>query len=342
MLVEKWSNHIDRTVYGTKTRKAAKAYVNQLAEKGSPIIFDIEHLARLVGIDFEVLYRITRKPEAFYYHFKIPKRKGGEREISAPYPVLYELQTWIYQKLLSDVKFNSSATGFIKGRSIVDHAKLHVNGVHLLKMDLHNFFGTVEKIRVISIFKRMGYQNSLAYNLASICCLNGSLPQGAPTSPVLSNIVARRLDIRLGAMADKFGLSYSRYADDMAFSGTDCPAKIIEYVTKIVEDEGFSVNKKKSQLIRGNRRKILTGISISSGKLTLPKATKREIRKNVHHVLNRGLLEHLQTIGKYDPIYIERLIGKLNFWKQVEPENSFVLQSIASLSDYSNTLGKKE
>lgn len=125
-------------------------------------------------------------------------------------------------------------------------------------------------------------------------------------------------------MAKKFGLIYTRYADDLTLSGTSFPVRIADYIADVIHSEGFIVNEGKSRVLRASAQQIITGVSISSGSIKLPRKEKREIRKNVHYVLENGLLHHLNHLGIFDPIYLERLLGKLYFWKSLEPENKFI------------------
>lgn len=282
--------------------------------------------------------RIVMNSDCFYYNFQIPKRKGGFREISAPYPLLLNAQKWIYHNILIKQPLHDSSKGFVRNVSITDNAKVHLNQKYLLKMDLQNFFPSIKINRVISIFRNLGYTKKISYYLAAICCLNGTLPQGAATSPSISNIIAKRLDFRLSGFAIKFNLRYTRYVDDITFSGNMIPIKLISYIRNIIEEEGFKINEKKTRRIGEKGQKIVTGISISSGKLTIPKSIKRQIRKNIHFIIKNGLFEHQKYINSYDPIYIERLLGYLFFWRSVEPENNYVKSSIDKLKIYSKEL----
>lgn len=336
--IEKWRTFISNNIRGKKTREALSQYVQTLILNNTPVIIDFNHLALLFGMQNEILAKIVFRSNSFYYDFEIPKKNGGFRQISAPYPVLLNAQRWIYENILIQQPLHESSKGFIKNVSIVDNAREHLNRKFLLKMDIENFFPSIKINRIISIFLNLGYTKKISYYLASICCCNQKLPQGAVTSPALSNIIAKRLDYRLTGFATKFELKYTRYADDFTFSGEILPVKLITYIEEIVADEGFVVNSSKTKLLNNKKQKIVTGISISSGKLTIPKKAKREVRKNVYHVLSKGLFEHQKNINSYDPIYLERLLGYLYFWFSVEPGNSFVLRSIKGLKEYSNKL----
>lgn len=336
--IENWKSYINENIRGKITQKAILAYIEKLVLSDTIVILDFSHLAKLIGIEQRILASIINDTNSFYYNFEIPKRNGGFREISAPYPVLLSAQRWIYENILLKQRLHESCKGFVKATSIVDNARPHLNKKHLLKMDIKDFFPSIKINRVMSVFRVLGYTKKISYYLAAICCLDGVIPQGAATSPYLSNIIAKRLDYRLNGLAKKFNLIYTRYADDFTFSGEVISLGIINYIESIVSDEGFEINKSKSKLIGEKGQKIVTGISISSGELTIPKKTKREVRKNIHYILKNGLFEHFRNINSNDPIYVERLLGFLFFWLSVEPENAFIINSIEKLKGYSNML----
>ena len=309
-------------------------FLMKLIMSECPVIISIRHLAYVLDVDLDTLRTMINHPSSFYYEYSIPKRSGGFRLISSPYPVLLRVQRWINESILSKVNVNSSAKGFIKGVSIVDNAKPHLGHSVVFKTDIKDFFPSVTINRVRLIFKRLGYSKKIAFALASLCCLDGVLPQGAATSPTISNIILKRLDARITGLAHRFELTYTRYADDLTLSGAYFPARLVNYIDEIISDEGFTVNKEKSRIIREGNQQIITGVSIASGNVKLPREIKREIRKNVHCVIKNGLFAHMEHIGIFDPIYMERLIGKLYFWKSLEPDNKFVTTYIPVLREY--------
>lgn len=333
--INKWDEFISGNIKGQKNQRALSMYIERLILNDAVVVLDFNHLAILLGIQGNILASIVAHTESFYYSFEIPKRSGGTRNISAPYPVLLSAQKWIYENILSKVKIHDNAKGFIRKTSITDNAKVHLNTNHVLKMDIEDFFPSIKINRIMSIFRNLGYTKKISYYMSSICCLHGVLPQGAATSPCLSNIIAKRMDARITGLASHFELNYTRYADDFTLSGKVLPPKIIDYIEEIVKQEGFLINKKKTNLIGRKKQKIITGISISSGELKIPREKKREVRKNVHYVLKNGLFEHQKQINSFDPIYVERLLGNLFFWQSVEPDNKFVKSSINKLKEYS-------
>lgn len=289
--------------------------------------------ARLLGVEEQTLNTIQQNPSASYTYFRMGKRSGGFRQIYAPQPTLKSIQQTIYHRILQSVPVHSAATGFRVGCSIAHNVRPHLGHPYVLKTDIHDFFGSISQRKVKSVFRNIGYPPAESAVLSRLCCMNGHLPQGAPTSPALSNIVAASMDRQLKAVATELGLTYTRYADDLTFSGDMIILKtLLPQIEAIILREGFRLNRKKTRFLTPHRRKIITGVSISSGrKLTIPKKQKREIRKNVHFILTKGPASHLHYIHSSDPAYVKRLIGKLCYWRSIEPDNPFVNNAIYKL-----------
>ena len=290
--------------------------------------------AALLGVEVNRLEEILNNVSGHYQEFWMRKRSGGYRMISAPDKDLQAIQSTIYSRILSSVTIvHPAAVGFRCGRSVVDNAGPHLGKRYVLKMDIHDFFGSIRSPRVRQTFKKIGYPENVSKVLGALCCLHRHLPQGAPTSPALSNIVGYEMDRKLAALAAEYGVTYTRYADDLTFSGDVFPKEqIIPQVKRIIRDEKFEPNHKKTHFMNQSSRKIITGVSVASGvKLTIPKSKKREIRKNVYFILTKGLAEHQRRIGSHDPAYLKRLIGMLCYWRAIEPDNTYASDSIAAL-----------
>ena len=290
--------------------------------------------AALLGVEVNRLEEILNNVSGHYQEFWMRKRSGGYRMISAPDKDLQAIQSTIYSRILSSVTIvHPAAVGFRCGRSVVDNAAPHLGKRYVLKMDIHDFFGSIRSPRVRHTFKKIGYPENVSKVLGALCCLHRHLPQGAPTSPALSNIVGYEMDRKLAALAAEYGVTYTRYADDLTFSGDVFPKEqIIPQVKRIIRDEKFEPNHKKTHFMNQSSRKIITGVSVASGvKLTIPKSKKREIRKNVYFILTKGLAEHQRRIGSHDPAYLKRLIGMLCYWRAIEPDNTYASDSIAAL-----------
>lgn len=310
-----------------------KGIFSQLFERKPILPFDeqaITWCANFLSVDENALRLILAYQSNYYKKFLLGKRSGGYRTISAPQEPLISIQRTIHRRILAPVNIHPAATGFRHKKSVADNARPHLGKDYMLKVDIIDFFGSIKRDTIRKTFQKIGYPLNIAEVLTFLCCLRGQLPQGAPTSPALSNIVAYEMDQQLYALATENNLTYTRYADDITLSGNSLAKdEILPAIQRIVGQARFRIKHKKTRYMTPNRRKIITGISVSSGeKLTIPKTTKREIRKNVHFITTRGLNRHQQHIKSQDPSYLKRLIGQLCFWHSIEPQNEYVQKSL--------------
>lgn len=326
-----WKKGFERS--GLIPEKTAEylAYIKPLLKQDLPIIFDFEHLCLLLGCQASYLASVVNANKCHYRSFDIPKRSGGRRIITAPYSTLLHCQRWIYQHILLKVPIHPSAHGFCYKKSIITNAKVHIGQNHFLKIDLEDFFPSIKINQVINVFKSLGYTQMVSFYLASICCYEDSLPQGAPTSPVLSNIIAKHMDNRLMKFARRFQFKYTRYADDLAFSGERITAKHLEYITGIIESCGFIINEDKTLLKQSKQRRIITGLSIAGEQIRLPREYKRNLKLEIHHILKNGWVLHMRNRRIKNPDYQRVIVGKINFWLSVEPENEFAKRALEQL-----------
>lgn len=320
--VRQWSTFFITRGVDEATAKTYLTYIRPLVKNHVPVIFDREHLAKLLGRTEHYLAAASFAPQYFYRNFAIPKRSGGKREIRAPYQSLMECQRWINDNILSALAPHACAMGYVTGRSARDHASPHINSDFVLTIDLENFFPTIDFSRVISIFRGLGYSGQVSTSLAKLCCLDNVLPQGAPTSPALSNIVCKDLDEKLERFAVELGLRYTRYVDDMCFSGPEIKKHTLNEIEKIISSEGFRIKKEKTHLhTRQSNLKLVTGINVALGKMSLPKPYKRAISTDLFHIEKHGLRSHLAKKKIRDPNYLQTLLGKVGYWLFIEPDN---------------------
>jgi retron-type reverse transcriptase len=314
------------------------SYASNLLERGLPVIFDWHHLAALLGVSVDYIRSVHNASEYHYRIFSIPKRSGGSRDIEAPRAALKRCQQWILKNILEKVDAHEAAKGFLRKRSIINHAKPHLRSGALLKMDFKNFFPSIKKRRVIALFKSLGFSGKVSLYLASICCLNDRLPQGAPTSPYLSNLICKYFDFRMSGLAAKKGWVYTRYADDIAISGGGVAFGLSKFVERIASEEGFAINKKKTKLYPVGARRVLTGIVLGDDSVSVPRSYKRELSKVVYYVEKFGLLSHVSKIRKKQPLLLDSLRGKIGFWRFVEPGNEKAKRLLAKLNASSEQL----
>jgi retron-type reverse transcriptase len=209
-------------------------------------------------------------------------------------------------------------------------------------MDLKDFFPSIKTPRVRELFNRVGYSKEVAFYLSRLCCLNDSIPQGAASSPIISNIILKTLDNRLSKLSFQSNLTYSRYADDMVFSGKHIPIGLEEIVNNKIETLGFDINKSKTKRYNKKCRKMVTGIVVGETEIRLPKYKRREIRQEVYFMKKFQISDQVKMHN--DLFYVDRVLGRLSYWKQIEPENIFVRNSIKEIKEmYSKFIeGKTE
>ncbi|MCE5277656.1 MAG: reverse transcriptase family protein [Planctomycetaceae bacterium] len=251
-----------------------------------PPKFFLADLALRLGRDSNALSQIAVE----YETFSIAKRSGGRRTIHAPQPGLKALQRDILRKVLGGLKAHPAVNGFRRGRSIVTNALPHVGHSVLVRLDIRDFFPSTTARRVEEYFRFIGYDDSSAALLTRICTHQGALPQGAPTSPCLSNLLNYRLDARLSALAAKMGATYTRYADDMAFSFSE-PADaarvnmLVSAAQLVLSGFGYRTHhRRKRSVRRRHMAQCVTGIVVND-KANLPRATRRRLRAVRHHLM---------------------------------------------------------
>ncbi|SEL55190.1 RNA-directed DNA polymerase [Variovorax sp. YR750] len=306
-----------------------------LARNALPALDHAGDLAQAMGIGLGELRFLAWHREvssvSHYQRFTMPKKRGGERHISAPMPRLKRAQYWVLDNILAKMPVHEAAHGFLPGRSILTNAAPHVGRDVVINLDLKDFFPSIGMRRVRGVFRQLGYSSQVASLLALVCTeaptdevqLDGNryfvargervLPQGAPTSPMLTNLLCRRLDARLAASAAKLGFRYTRYADDLTFSAgpehSRDTARLLWRVKQIVASEGLTVHPDKQQVMRKHRQQHVTGIVVND-KLSVDRDTLRRFRAVLHQAERSGP-QGLQWNGNSD--VIGALRGYANF-----------------------------
>ena len=232
-------------------------------------------------------YYAYKKPER-YHTFKLAKRQAGEfREVKAPEPVLKHIQRLLLLCLSASFpNFDKAAHGFVPGHSVLTNAHPHVGQRWVLNVDIRQFFPSTTVGRVARVLQLtpFGMEKALAYVVANLCCDQGSLPQGAPTSPFLANVVCQRLDRRLRQLAARHHCTYTRYADDLTFSSNRSVFKepFYQELNKEIETAGYELNEKKQRLQTRGMRQEVTGVVVNE-KLNVSRKYRRQLRTILHN-----------------------------------------------------------
>ena len=302
-----------------------------------PIILDTYHLSNILGIRWNVLKRVINESQKSYYEFSISKKNGGKRKISMPEEILIHIQRSIKDKILSKIAISKYANGFVEKKSIIINAEKHLDQEMLLNIDLKSFFPSIHKGRVYYVFNKLcHYSNDVSFCLTNLVTYKNALPQGAPTSPIMSNIVAYMLDIRLSTLAKKLEINYTRYADDITFSGNrnKINKSLLNLVTKIVEECGFRINESKTRFANKGRRQEVTGLIVNGKKVNVPKNYIQEIRKELYFLKRFGIKQHREKIGFKNLYYQDHLLGKIMFVRQINEEKGEILLDLYNKIDW--------
>jgi hypothetical protein len=366
--MDRWSPHqYEANAVGVDAQVLANAiaFGKRIVDRNPDVqpVFTLKHLAVLSGVDYSVLRHIVTRSVDSYDTFRIRKRPGANgdvrtRLICTPTPQLMMVQRWINTNILSYVKPHDASVAFAPDSKLRDAAKRHCQARWLVKLDIANFFESIPESSAYKVFRRLGFGRLIAFEMARICtrvpesrhnprkwkgrsattlptpisvysnAWQGQLPQGAPTSPMLANLVCMRLDLRLAEIAKSEGLVYTRYADDMTFSSSSKSfsraraATLIGRVYQELARAGLSPNRGKTTVVDPGGRKIVLGVLIDGAQPKLSRQFKAKLRQHIYYLThpNFGPVEHAHTRGFTSVVGLRNhVLGLLGYAGQIEP-----------------------
>ena len=326
-----------------------RANVEKLQQLHLPVLATAGDVAKVLGLEISRLRWLAFHSEAcaltHYVRFTIPKKSGGTRELAAPHREMARCQLWIKLNILDRIPLHEAAHGFVAHRGTMSNAVPHVHRDVVVNADLKNFFPTITFPRVKGIFQELGYSPAVATILALLCTecprqrvnyagrelhvATGprALPQGACTSPALSNLAARGLDARLTGLARKLGWDYTRYADDLTFSTNGEPAQktawILARLRHIAQEENFVVNETKTRVQRPSSQQTVTGIVVNK-RPNVPRETVRRLRAILHRAKTEGLAAQNR---EQHPHFAAWVGGMIAYVQMVNPERGKKLKA---------------
>jgi len=253
----------------------------------------------------------------------LSKRDGGERQILAPDYLLKTVQRNILRNVLSHFPVSPFATAYRPGSTVVHNARPHLSQSQILKLDIEGFFDNISGLLVWRVFRQTTLHNAVVTMLTQLCCYRDALPQGAATSPAISNLVMRRFDERMGRWCQERHIVYTRYCDDMTFSGEFSARQVRNKAAALLAELGLRLNKRKTALIPAYKQQTVTGIVVNE-KLHISREQRRLLRQEVHYCLKFGVAAHLSHSGKSTEsalCYLQRLQGKIAWLLQVNPDD---------------------
>jgi RNA-directed DNA polymerase len=311
--------------FGVKvcTSMLSKGKVFQLKNFGLPVIRTVDDFAEHTRLSPQLIRYLSYRANHLYRRYGVPKKDGTLRIIAQPARELKALQGWILRNILDKLSSSENCKGFERGYSILDNAAPHVGANFVLNLDLKDFFPSIKAEKVYGIFSSIGYDKKIAAILTNLTVYAGRLPQGAPTSPKLANLICMKLDARIQGYASPKGLVYTRYADDISLSGHTIK-KIMNARTMVdifVRSEGLQINRKKTE-IQGTRRcKKVTGLVLTSSGVGVGRELSRDMRAKLYHLFTdqsfeyshvNGLLAYLYSVDKTTCRRIWTYIDKLS------------------------------
>lgn len=296
-------------------------YAEPILSKGFPIIYSTNHLSALVGYNKKYIKRAVLREKYFYREFKIKKRNGKLRSLAEPLPSLKHIQRWILHNILENYGVSQYAKAYVHDKNIKDHVKYHRRQNIVITIDIKNFFGSIKLESIQSIYKSIGYTDLLSNLLGKLCTYNGVLPQGSPTSPYLSNIYLNKFDETIAKYCELRKIRYTRYADDMAFSGMRINTETLNgFVSSELKNLGLTINEDKTRIFKQYHKQVICGLVVNK-KMQVDKIVRNELRQAVYYIQKYGLANHLQHIECVKANYIKHLLGKVNYVLHINPND---------------------
>lgn len=267
----------------------------------------------------KTIYSISNNIKNNYKIYKIKKINDKYRTIYEPNSLLKNIQRQILINILNNKSISKYAKAYHKGISLKENAISHINKKTILKLDIKNFFENISFLDIYnSCFSIEYFPKSVGMLLTYLCTYNEHLPQGSPTSAYISNLVMKDFDEVLGTWCEERGISYTRYSDDMTFSGIFNPSEIIIKVRKLLYKLGLELNNDKIHIIKKSSCQIVTGIVVNE-KIQVSSKYRKKIRQEIYYIKKFGLLSHLEH-SKYDidrKEYLNSLYGRILYVLQI-------------------------
>jgi hypothetical protein len=295
------------TSLGASVNATEAEDIQRLIALGLPPVVSRDVLATIIGVNPGLIWSIQCRPHKYYRYFSI-KKGVGERHIFAPRVVLKIIQKWLSFHFARVYQAPPHVFGFVSGRSHLQAANIHCGANWVHSVDIRDFFPSITLDILKKTLTDLGYNEKSADLIGALCCLNGRLAQGAPTSPPLSNLVFQSMDSRLLEIAARYNARLSRYADDIVFSGTQkFPEELPAALAEVFLGQPWQVAPEKTETAILPGRLKVHGLLVHGDKIRLTKGYRNRIRA----------YEYLQATGRIVDADVKRVNGHLMYAKQV-------------------------
>ncbi len=280
-----------------------------------------------LGFAAKTLYGLSNNLDKHYHNVYIPKSDGSKRKLSVPDLILKKVQKSIADNILIQYPISRYAKAYKIGSSVQQNARPHVGKKKILKLDIEGFFDHILYSQVKDIvFCKEKYSEPIRILLTMLCYYKDALPQGAPTSPAITNIMMYDFDETVGAFCHEKNIAYTRYCDDMTFSGDFDEREVIGFVKNELYKLGLFLKNRKTAVVPATKRQYVTGIVVNE-KMNLTKEYKKKIRQEMYYIKKFGLDGHLKRMNRFDQKqYILSLKGRIAFVLQTVPNDGEFLE----------------
>lgn len=296
--------------------------IYSLKNLGLPALKEIKDFASATRLSYRRITYLAYRAEHLYNTYDVLKKSGKKRTIAQPNRELKAVQAWILRNILDKLSSSPHSKGFDLGTSILENALPHQGANYILTLDLEDFFPSISANKVYQIFNSIGYNKEVSSLLTNLCVFKGGLPQGAPTSPKLANLVSIKLDTRIHGYTGPKGMVYTRYADDLTLSSQSVQKleKTRHFIGTIITDEDLVINRSKTKLCGTKSQKKITGLILSQNNIGIGREKLREIRAKIHHLFTgksdnyshvNGLLAFTYGVDKKSYTKLYRFIDKM-------------------------------
>ena len=292
----------------------------------------VERMSRELNVDQSFILKIARNRDHYYCRYSIKKKNGGKRWICHPSPILKTFQYWLVKNIFSHIDVSPYAYAYRRDYSIKKNAKQHKNASHLLHMDIFKCFESIKESHVLELLDEnqslLKLSNDDINLVLDLTLYKKVLPMGSVSAPMISNCVLSKLDYAIVAVISRIGsITYTRYADDMVFSSANyIPNELVDEISRVVEANGFTINSEKTYFMSSKGRKVVTGLTVDQGKVSIGTRRKKMIKQMVYKKLRYGVGDSNQ------------ILGYLYFLKDIEPD--YFNRIIIKYSHFGNVIGK--
>ena len=289
----------------------------------------------------KTLYSLSNKIENNYYVYKIKKKNGHLRTIYEPASLLKTIQKNILKNILNNKQISKYAKAYKKGISLKNNAIEHINKKIILKLDIKDFFENISFLDVYnSCFPIEYFPKSIGMLLTTLCTYEDHLTQGSPTSAYISNLVMKDFDEEIGVICEKRNINYTRYSDDMTFSGDFNPSEIIKIVRKYLYKLGLNLNDSKIHIVKNYQSQNVTGLIVNK-KIQVSKNYRKKIRQEIYYLKKYGIDSHLEKLNLSNKKqYLQSLQGKILYVLQINNQDKEFINYKDYINNYIKTLLK--